>query len=71
MQGQESEGEVTQEETECFDRSDRFILSLPNGVLLGEPFRYKEGSIKTQSSPLYVLSLPHKVSIFINVPPFL
>jgi hypothetical protein len=28
---QESEGEVTQGETECFDRSDR--------VLPGEPFR--------------------------------
>ena len=35
MLRQESEGEVTQGETECFDRSDR--------VLPGEPFRREEG----------------------------
>jgi hypothetical protein len=33
----ESEGEVTQGETERFDRSDR--------VLPGEPFRHEDGSI--------------------------
>jgi len=33
----ESEGEVTQRETEGFDRSDR--------VLLGEPFRREEGML--------------------------
>jgi len=30
---QESEAEVKQEETECFDRSDRVLLAEPNNSL--------------------------------------
>ncbi len=39
MLRQESEGEVTQRETECFERSDRVYPEPVEGILPGEPFQ--------------------------------